>query len=84
MPFFYAVSFEHDTQPVETIRGEVEATDAGEAVKRAVFRAEKARVGKWKFRSLVVVVEELSGRGTKDANKTGVSAGDGSRERAEP
>ncbi len=72
MKFWYAVSFESDLQPVETIRGEVEAPDAIDAVRLACFRAGNARAGKWRFRSLSVVVEELEPRRNKSANKTGV------------
>jgi hypothetical protein len=60
MKFRYAVSYEHDLRPVETIRGEVDAVDAAGAVNRGLFRAENARVGRYKFRSLVVCVEQLT------------------------
>jgi hypothetical protein len=69
--FWYAVSFESDIHPVETIRGEVEAPDVEDAVKRACYRAVRARVGKWKCPSLSVVVEELAARAQKSPNKSG-------------
>lgn len=37
MKFWYSVSFESDIQPVETVRGELEASDAEDAAKRGLF-----------------------------------------------
>lgn len=70
MKFWYSVSVESDSQPVETVRGELEATDAEDAAKRGLFRASAARVGKWRYRSLVVVVEDFAESGAKKPNKT--------------
>jgi len=70
MNYRYAVSFESDTAPVDTHRGEVEAADVADAVKRAVFRAESARPNKrLRFRSVCVVLEELAAVSEKTANK---------------
>ncbi len=69
--YTYAVSYESDLQPVETIRGTCDAADAEDAVKRACFRAANARVGKWKCRSLVAVVEESAANPLRIANESG-------------
>jgi hypothetical protein len=70
MKFRYAVSFESDTLPVETFRGEVESADIADAVRRAVFRAENDRPNKrLRFRSVVVVVEEFAAARQKRTNE---------------
>jgi hypothetical protein len=69
--FRHTVSFESDTQPVETVRGEMEARDLDDAVKRACFRANNSRAGKWKPRSLVCVVERMEESAPEKPNKTG-------------
>lgn len=70
MTFTYAVSFESDIHPVETLRGTVNGEDAAEAIRRAVYKAEIARAGKTRFRSLAVVVEAVSKTATETPNKT--------------
>jgi hypothetical protein len=71
MTYRYAVTYESDTQPPETIRGEADAVDLEDAIKRAVFRADKQRRGMWKPRSLSVVVEGLSVTIQKPLNVSG-------------
>lgn len=61
MIFTYAVSFESDLLPVETIRGEVVASDTEDATRRAVRRAYVARKGRGAYRSLAVVIEKQEG-----------------------
>ena len=56
MTYSYSVSFEHDTKPVLTARGPVEASDWSEAVRKAVRRAE-AELKPRNYRSVVAVVE---------------------------
>lgn len=68
MQFTYAVSFESDTQPVETLRGEVEAIDAEDAIRRGLRRAVDTRTGRGKYRSLVVVVQDLAAAALKMPN----------------
>jgi len=67
--FRYSVSFESDLAPVDTARGEVHTDDADDAIRRAVFRAFGERTSKVKFRSVVVVVEDLAAVREKTANK---------------
>ncbi len=62
MTYRYAVSYESDKKPVQTVRGLVDANALQEAVRRANFRAEPP---KGPFRSVVVVVEELVAPGLK-------------------
>jgi hypothetical protein len=72
MRFQYTLSFEHDVQPVDTLRGTVEAADFEEAVRRAVFRACSGRPNtKRPPRSLVVVLEAFDRPAPKRVNKTG-------------
>ncbi|HMF11590.1 MAG TPA: hypothetical protein VKE94_04770 [Gemmataceae bacterium] len=59
MRFRYVVSYESDTQPVETLRGELDARDARQAALRG-GRLASARWPKGRhFRSVVIVVERL-------------------------
>jgi hypothetical protein len=59
MRFRYVVSYESDTQPVETVRGEFEvarsSTALHEGARAAVANHPKGR----RFRSFVIVVEQL-------------------------
>ena len=70
MTYRYSVSWESDTLPVKTVTGTLDATDLADANRRACFRAEKERGARGRFRSLVVVVEELSEVAAKSPNKT--------------
>ena len=58
MRFRYAVSFESDTKPVHTVRGEVDRPDEETALKTAVFLAFKAKP-RGSYRSWVICVERL-------------------------
>ena len=72
MPTYrYTVSFESDTMPVDTVRGEVVGSDEEDAVKRALRRAVDVRHKKRRPRSLVVVVEQFTAAEEKAANKIG-------------
>jgi hypothetical protein len=56
----YSVSFESDTGPVDTYRGEVEAVQPSGAARRALVAALAQRVNpRQHWRSLVVVLEKL-------------------------
>jgi len=59
MRYRYSVSFETDSQPVETVRGEFEAKDRCGAIRQGAREA----VAHWpkgrSFRSWVIVVERL-------------------------
>jgi hypothetical protein len=59
MRYRYSVSFESDSQPVETVRGEFEAKDRRGAIRQGAREA----VAHWpkgrSFRSWVIVVERL-------------------------
>jgi len=58
MRFRYAVSFESDSRPVETVRGELEKEAPDDALKSAVFQAFKS-APRGNYRSWVVCVEEV-------------------------
>lgn len=58
MRFRYAVSFEHPTRPVYTVRGEFEKEDAESACKSAAFLAFKQQP-KGHYASVVITIEEL-------------------------
>lgn len=59
MRFRYSVSFESDTQPVQTVRGELDKTDAEDACKSAAYLAfKKPPRGKW--RSWVICIEQIA------------------------
>lgn len=58
MRFRASVSFEHDFQPVETVRMEFEKEDFEAAFKTAVFQAMKSKP-RWLPRSMVAVIEKL-------------------------
>ena len=59
MRYRYAVSFEHDTKPVETARGEIDRDDAESAFKSAVHLAFKATPRSSSYRFYVVCVERI-------------------------
>ena len=59
MRFRYAVSFESDSKPVETVRGEFDREDAESACKSAVHLAWKSAPKGSSYRSWVVCVERL-------------------------
>lgn len=52
----YAITFEFDEAAPETVRGEVVATEASGAARRAVVAAQQAKPHRH-FRSLVVLLE---------------------------
>jgi hypothetical protein len=59
MRFRYAISFESDSRPVETVRGEFDVARSSQALHQgarvAVAKHPKGR----RFRSFVIVVEQL-------------------------
>ena len=57
--YTYSVSYESDSQPVETVRGELEAEDPKSATVRAARAANTRRPKGRQFRSWVIVVERL-------------------------
>ena len=59
MRFRYAVSYESDTSPIETLRGELDARDARQAALRGGREAFKHWPKGRHFRSVVVVIERL-------------------------
>ena len=59
MRYTYSVSYESDSQPVETVRGELEAEDPKSATVRAARAANTRRPKGRQFRSWVIVVERL-------------------------
>ena len=59
MSLSYALTFEHDLKPPETVRGDSLTDDADLALKRALRAAEKA-FPKYRWSSLVVVLEKPS------------------------
>lgn len=71
--FRYTVSFEFDTAPVDTHRGEIEAEDAEDAIRRALRRIIVSRRRAGKYRSLVAVVEDLAEVRAKRPNVSGPS-----------
>ena len=61
MRFRYAFSFESDSKPVHTVRGEFDKDDYEAAFKSAVFLAAKQKpTGKW--RSYVCVVDAIEAK----------------------
>ncbi len=54
----YAVTFESDTQPPETLRGEVGGSLSA-AVGRAVRQSKQRKPSKNRFRSICVLLEKL-------------------------
>ena len=72
MTFRCSISFEHDTQPVDTWRWEVAAPNFEDGIRRAVFRAFEARPkNKFRPRSVVAVLEDLAESPPKRPNKSG-------------
>jgi hypothetical protein len=61
MRFRYAISYESDTQPVETVRGEFEANGGAQGVRQGARVACTQWPKRRSFRSVVVVVERLGG-----------------------
>jgi hypothetical protein len=61
MRFRYSVSFESETRPVHTVRGEFDKVDPESAFKSAVFLAFKT-APKGIYRSWVVVIEHLTAK----------------------
>ena len=59
MRYRYVFSYESDSQPVETVRGELEAEDPKSATVRAARAANTRRPKGRQFRSWVIVVERL-------------------------
>lgn len=59
MHYRYAVSFEADTKPVETVRGEFDRDDEESALKSAVHLAFKQARPSKLWRSWVVCVEKV-------------------------
>jgi len=60
MRFKFSVSFESDTAPVVTLRGDVEKASPEEAFQAAVFRAFKDKPKGRHYRSWVCVIEEIA------------------------
>jgi hypothetical protein len=60
MRFRWAVSFESDSAPVTTVRGEFDRDDFESANKSAMFLASKQTKWQNRYRSCVVVVEMLA------------------------
>jgi hypothetical protein len=63
----YAISYESDTQPVETVRGEFEAPRMPVACHRAGNLARDSWPPKRGFRSVVIVIERLEAEVADDA-----------------
>ena len=61
MRFRYSFSFEHDSRPVHTVKGEFDKDDYESAFKSAVFLAAKS-APKGNYRSWVCVVEALNAK----------------------
>jgi hypothetical protein len=59
MRYGYVVSYESDSQPVETIRGEFEAKDRSSAIRQGAREAVRRWPKGRSFRSWVIVVERL-------------------------
>ena len=59
MRYRHSVSYESDTQPVETVRGEFEAGGLPQAISQGAREARKAWPRNRRFRSVVVVVERV-------------------------
>jgi hypothetical protein len=57
--FRYTISYESDIQPVETIRGEFEARGSSQALHQGARVAVANRPKGRRFRSFVIVVEQL-------------------------
>jgi hypothetical protein len=55
----YAISYESDSQPVETVRGEFEARDRSQAIRQGAREAVRHWPKGRQFRSWVIVVERL-------------------------
>jgi hypothetical protein len=55
----YAISYESDTSPVETVRGEFEARSRTSAIRQGAREAVRHWPKGRKFRSWVIVVERL-------------------------
>lgn len=56
-PWFYAVTFESETQAPETVRGEATGGSLSAAIGRAVRQAKQRKPSKNRYRSVVVVLE---------------------------
>jgi hypothetical protein len=59
MRFRYVVSYESDTQPVETVRGEFEANGGAQGLRQGAREACTHWPKHRSFRSVVIVVERL-------------------------
>jgi len=70
MRFRYAISYESDTQPVETVRGELDARDGRQAAFRSGRMASRAWPKGRRFRSFVVVVEQLEAEAAEALDET--------------
>jgi hypothetical protein len=53
----YSITFEHDTKPTQTVRGDALTNDPHLALRRALNAIEQAHP-RYKWRSLVVVLEK--------------------------
>lgn len=60
MRYRHIISFESDTQPVETVRGEIDANGLPQAVSQGAREARKRWPKGRKFRSVVVIVERVA------------------------
>jgi hypothetical protein len=65
MTWTFAVTFESDTQPPETIRGTVEAGSFGPAASRAAKAAKRQHHGR-RFRSVVILLERAEPAGSDE------------------
>ena len=48
MTFRYSLSFEHDTQPIETVKGEITTADWEDAFRRVALRGFAAKTSRWR------------------------------------
>lgn len=60
--YSYSASYESDTQPVETVRGTLEASGGPQAIRQGSREACRAWPKGRPFRSIVVVVELQEGQ----------------------
>ena len=58
MRYHYAVSYESDIKPVETVKGEFDVRSGRQAIRQGAREACRAWPKGRKFRSVVVVVEQ--------------------------
>ena len=59
MRFRYAISYESDTQPVETVRGEFEVNGGAQGIRQGAREACRQWPKHRSFRSVVLVIERL-------------------------